>query len=248
MRFYLMILLLVIFSSCVRNKNNQAIQSQMPANANVFEVTEVVQASKYTYLKVKENFAERWVAVGKQEINVGDVYYYDSALEMNNFHSKDLDRTFDVVYFVNQISKTPLSQNPAMGQNNPMMGGTPAHTGKVQTEQSAVNLKKPENELTIAQIFENRAGFSGKETEIRGVVVKVNKSVMGKNWVHIQDGTNSAGSFDLTVTTQEVAEVNDEVTFKGVVTLDKDFGSGYFYDVIMEDAVLVNRNKTSVQL
>ena len=71
---------------------------------------------------------------------------------------------------------------------------------------------------------------------------------MGKNWVHIQDGTNSAGSFDLTVTTQEVAEVNDEVTFKGVITLDKDFGSGYFYDVIMEDAVLVTRNKTSVQL
>ena len=117
MRVYLLLILVVLFSSCVRNKNGVVMQNAAPAaNAKVFEVTEVVQASNYTYMKVKENANERWVAVTKQDVNVGDVYYYDSALEMNNFESKDLGRTFDQVYFINQISKTPVvQQQPAMG-------------------------------------------------------------------------------------------------------------------------------------
>jgi hypothetical protein len=67
---------------------------------------------------------------------------------------------------------------------------------------------------------------------------------MGKNWVHLQDGTSNNGAFDLTITTQALPKVNDEVTFKGTVTLEKDFGAGYYYDVIMEDAELVNKMKS----
>lgn len=238
MRNLLIVLIVVVFSSCVRNKNGQVVQNAVPTNANVFEVTEVLQANAYTYLKVNENFNEKWVAVTKADIKPGDVYYYDSALEMTNFKSKDLDRTFDVVYFVNQISKTPLSQN----QNG--MGGAmmPQHSGKVETkEESSVALEKGKNELTIAQIFANRSDYSTKEFEIKGVVVKVNPQVMGKNWIHIQDGTSNNGSFDLTITTQDLPEVNDEVIFKGKLTLDKDFGAGYSYTEIMEDATLIEK-------
>jgi len=78
--------------------------------------------------------------------------------------------------------------------------------------------------------------YEGKEFEIRGIVTKVNKEIMGKNWVHLQDGTSKDGAFDLTITTQDLPKINDEVTFKGTVTLEKDFGAGYYYDVIMEDA------------
>jgi hypothetical protein len=68
---------------------------------------------------------------------------------------------------------------------------------------------------------------------------------MGKNWIHIQDGTSgSDGNYDLTITSQDVAEINDEVTFKGKITLEKDFGAGYFYDVIMEDAALLSTSST----
>jgi len=237
-----MLILVMVFSSCVRNKNGQVIQNAVPTNAKVFEVAEVIQATSYSYLKVKENLTERWVAVSKQDIKSGDVFYYDEAMLMSNFESKDLNRTFDEIYFVNQISKTPIIKNP--------MGGVmPAHTGKVETpKSSAVTLEKAEGEITIAQVFGNRAEFSSKEFEIRGVVVKVNKQIMGKNWIHIQDGTINAGNFDLTLTTQDLAEIGDEVTFKGKVTLEKNFGSGYFYDVIIEDAVLVNKKASSVEL
>ena len=153
-----MLILVVVFSSCVRNKNGvmqQQTTTQSSSN-HVFEVTEVIQATSYTYLKVKENMMERWVAVTKQDANVGDVYYYDSALEMNNFTSKDLNRTFDKIYFVNQISKTPLTQQPAAA----MSGGMPAHSGKVNVEQNdAISLKKDNNELTIAKIYANKANF-----------------------------------------------------------------------------------------
>jgi hypothetical protein len=244
MRIYLVLILMVIFSSCVRNKNGQPLQNASPSvSSKVFEVTEVVQTSNYSYLKVKENMSDKWVAVSRQDINVGDVYYYDEALQMNNFHSKELDRDFDVIYFVNSISKTPMNQAP----QNAMTGQMPAHSGKVQTEQNSnITLKKAADEITVAQIYANRDKYANKEVEIRGVVVKVNKSVMGKNWIHIQDGTNDNGNFDLTITSQDVAEVNDEVTFKGKIILNKDFGAGYFYEVIMEDAVLENKTTASL--
>lgn len=243
MRVFLMLILVVVFSSCVRNKNGVAVQNPTTANSKVFEVTEVIQASSYSYMKVKENMAERWVAVTKQDVKVGDVYYYDEALQMTNFVSKDLDRTFDEIYFINQISKTPLATNPMMG------GGMPAHSGKVATEKlSEITLEKKEGEVTIADVFEKRADFTSKEFEIRGVVVKVNKEIMGKNWFHIQDGTQFNSDFDLTITTQDVAEKGDEVTFKGKITLNKDFGSGYSYDVIMEEAVLVSSKPAPVKM
>ncbi|MBW6534880.1 MAG: hypothetical protein K0B11_07725 [Mariniphaga sp.] len=249
MRFILIFGLVIIFSSCVRNKSGQVTQTAMPENQNVFEVSEVLQANSYSYLKVKENGGERWIAVTKQEIEPGEVYYYDEALQLTDFQSKDLDRTFDVIYFVNQISKNPISGN-SMGAMHGMGGmtGNP-HSGKIESGQkSNIQLEKAESEVTIAEIFGNRADFSGKEIEIRGVVVKVNKQIMGKNWVHIQDGTNSNGKFDLTITTQDLAEVNDEVTFKGKITLEKDFGSGYSYDVIMEEATLVNKTTAKISL
>ena len=131
------------------------------------------------------------------------------------------------------------------------MGGMSVnpHSGKVEPGQkSSIQLEKADNEITIAEVFSNRNDYSGKEIEIRGVVVKVNKQIMGKNWIHIQDGTNSNGKFDLTITTQDLAEVNDEVIFKGKITLEKDFGAGYFYDVILEDATLIKKEQANISL
>lgn len=236
MRVYLLLVLIVVFSSCVRNKSGQVVENAAPTNAKMFEVTEVVQASSYSYLKVQENFSERWVAVSKADIKPGEVYYYDSALEMRDFKSKDLDRTFELVYFINQISKTPLNQAKTMGKS-------PHMSKPVNKKKSTVVLEKSDGEITLAQVFANRKDYSSKEFEIKGVVVKVNKQVMGKNWIHIQDGTDDNGVFDLTITTQELAEVGNVVSFKGKLTLDKDFGAGYSYEVIMEDAALVKKEE-----
>ncbi|MCK9207096.1 MAG: hypothetical protein M0P66_08300, partial [Salinivirgaceae bacterium] len=59
------------------------------------------------------------------------------------------------------------------------------------------------------------------------------------NWFHIQDGTENNGQFDLTITSvAEDVEIGDQLVFQGTITLDKDFGAGYAYDVILEDAIL----------
>jgi len=227
----------VLATSCVRNKNPQQAQPQsvIQPTQHVFEVSEVIQGNSYTYLQVKENNGDRWMAIAKQDVKTGEVYYYDEALPMTQFHSKEIDRTFDVIYFVNRISKTPLTGGTSAAAQMPA-----GHSGKVAPQSAQVTLEKADGELTIAQVFEKRADYAQKEFEIRGIVVKVNEQIMGKNWVHIQDGTQSNGEFDLTITTQEQVKVGDEVTFKGKLTLEKDFGAGYYYDVILENGALVS--------
>jgi hypothetical protein len=238
MRIFVMLVLVMIFSSCVKNKNAQMLQQADSGKS--FEVVEVIQGNTYTYIKAKENMAEKWMAVSKQEVQTGAVYYYDEALPMSNFHSKEIDRTFEEIFFVNSIGTTPFSSGQ-MGQMQGEMGQMEGHMGKVENRQnSEITLEKQAGEITIAQIFANRNDYSGKEIEIRGIVVKVNEQVMGKNWIHIQDGTSDNGNFDLTVTSDDLPNLNDEVTVKGKIILNKDFGYGYTYEVIMEDAELVS--------
>lgn len=236
---YIKILMIVavatLFLACVRNKKPAQVQSQNQSAFNMIKVSEVIQGGSYTYISAEENGAEKWLAVSKQAVNPGEVLYYYDALPMENFHSKEIDRTFDVIYFVNQISKTPVDQQPAMNGEMPS-----SHQGKVAADDAEVEISKEEGELSIADVFANKDEYSNKEFEIRGAVVKVNEQVMGKNWVHIQDGTGSSGNFDLTITTQENVKVGNQVIFKGKLTLEKDFGAGYFYEVIMEDAALLN--------
>ncbi len=245
-----MFLLVMVFTSCVRNKSGQIVQNKISENSKAFEVAEVIQAGSYTYLKVKENMSDRWVAVSKQEVAEGEVYYYDEALQMTNFTSKELNRTFDVIYFVNQISKTPVKSGGMAGQmpHGQLPGGErpSGHDGKVDTQKKGnISIEKAKDEITVGEIFSERQKFSARQVEIRGVVVKVNKNIMGKNWVHLQDGTVSDGKFDLTVTTQDLVQVNEEVTFRGTIILEKDFGAGYYYDVIMEEAELVSKDQAA---
>uniref|UniRef100_UPI0032178A1A hypothetical protein n=1 Tax=uncultured Draconibacterium sp. TaxID=1573823 RepID=UPI0032178A1A len=245
MKLYQIVLLvfLIVSASCVKNKKGVPVTNPMPSNIKSFEVTEVIQTSKYTYMKVNENSAERWVAVTRMEAAKGDKLYYDSELQMTNFHSKELDRNFETIYFINTVSTNPIAGHSSAA-SDPMVA---AHSGKKQAQQNnTISVEKAENEITIAQIFENPSKFSNKEIEIRGIVVKVNKQVMGKNWIHIQDGSSFNNRFDLTITSQDLPSVNDDVTFKGTIFLNKDFGAGYFYDVIMENSVMVNKQTVTL--
>jgi len=236
LRLLLLILVTVVFAMCGRNRGTQNMQAG--AVENKFDVIEVLQTNQYTYLQVLEGMDIKWVAVPKQEVAKGATYFYDSALEMHNFHSKELDRTFELIYFVNSISNSSLTHvHPPVGNA--------AHSGKAGAEvHSDIHLEKSADELTIAKIFENPGDYAGKEVEIRGVVVKINEGIMGTNWIHIQDGTVGNGKFDLTITCDDVPQLNQEASFRGIVTLNKDFGSGYFYEVIMENAFHVDKWKT----
>jgi hypothetical protein len=102
------------------------------------------------------------------------------------------------------------------------------------TKASAPNAK------TVAEIWADRAQLDGKSVTLRGVVVKVNEGVMGKNWIHLQDGSgdDAQGTFDITVTSADMARAGDTVTITGTVRINKNVGAGYSYPVLIEDAKL----------
>jgi hypothetical protein len=97
-------------------------------------------------------------------------------------------------------------------------------------------LEKPEGGYTVADIFSQQDDLASKNVTIRGKVVKFSPMIMGKNWIHLQDGTNHEGSNDLTVTTMATVQKGDTVVVSGVLEKDKDFGAGYLYKVIIENA------------
>jgi hypothetical protein len=239
MRLSIVVLLAMLaFSGCVKKNKVPTAQNQtqaVPTGMHEVKVAEVIQSSNYTYLKVTENGTESWLAVNRMEAAPGQTYYYGEGLEMKNFHSKELNRDFETIYFVQDISTQ--AQPAAAGALPNPHGET---MGKVSiAEKSGISVAPAENGLSIAKLYASKADYSGKKIKMKGQVVKVNDEVMGKNWVHIQDGSKDGDHFDLTITTLEKVAVDDVVTFEGTIAVNKDFGYGYAYELIMEDAKLV---------
>ncbi len=225
------VVVVIIAWACQNNAKNT--ENNLYTNAHKVTVKEVIQASSYSYMKVEENKETYWIAVSKRDFKEGAVLYYDNGLEMNNFESKDLQRTFETVYFVQGISdqpRLPGTQQPK-AQTQPQ---------KRTLEKLDVNIEPADGGISIGTLFANRETYKDQIVKIRGQVTKFNPNIMGKNWIHIQDGTDDSGTFDLTITTSHVVNVGDVVTFEGKLTLNKDFGAGYFYDIIMEEAVNVD--------
>jgi hypothetical protein len=233
---------LLFMVSCHSGQNSGAVNKN---GVHTALVQEVLQAGQYTYLKVKEGDDELWIAVNAFQAEVGKTYYYKDGMEMKNFHSKELNRDFPIVYFINEISTDPEmkavgNQMSGHGQMDPVeMGGqTPAQGVKPVIEKKDVKVTPAAGGITIADLFSKKDKYSGKTVKIKGQVVKFNPEIMGKNWIHIQDGTESNGDFDITVTSSSAVKVGDMITVEGKVSLDKDFGAGYFYKVIVEDAII----------
>jgi hypothetical protein len=204
--------------------------ADLPPGTHCVGVIEVIQTTNYTYLRVEEEGNEFWIAVERREAKSGDVLYYTRAAEMKNFASRELGRTFPSVFFVDDPSDTPpvIAKGPT-NQNRP--------AGRLPIKRKEnISVETAKGGISISDLYKNPSGYNGKIVKIRGVVVKYNKEIMKKNWAHIQDGTEYSGKYDLTVTTADSVEIGNTVTFTGIINLNKDFGYGYAYDVIMEDA------------
>lgn len=231
-------------TSCIKKKK----ESVEPINTNalVHEVTieKTIQASAYTYLFVNEGGQTYWVAVEKMDPETAKTYYYADAMEMKEFHSNDLDTTFAQVFFVQNFStsKEAVIPAPAEPKDHPKVS-TPGRREIAKDE--TVKIEPAAGGIAIGQLFAKRADYADKSVIVRGKVVKVNEGIMNRNWVHIQDGTDFEGEFDLTLTTAATVAVGDVVTFEGKVALNKDFGAGYVYDLIIESAEL--KDKTSAE-
>lgn len=222
----------LFFASCqLGPKPQQASQQEMPG-VHKGVVLEVIQTSQYTYLHVEENDGDRWLALPGMEAKANDIYYYTDGMEMKNFVSKELGRTFPSVYFIESVSKTPnLTAKDEKAY--------PHQGSKNKSEKQPVKVQPIEGGVTIAELFKSKSDYANKKIMIKGEVTKFNANIMDKNWVHIQDGTDFSGKYDLTATTATEVAVGDIITLEGVVKLDKDFGYGYSYEILLEDAVLV---------
>lgn len=222
------IMALVLFVSC----NNETTKVETNVNPNDREVTvkDLLQVSAYTYLYVSENDQEYWIAVSRMEAKKGDVYHFSRSMEMKDFHSKDLDRTFEKVLFVGDLSKDPIPAD--QGQVATM----PHESIKHVASKKEVNVERREGTTPIADIYANRAKYENQVIRVVGQVTKVNSGIMGRNWIHLQDGTSDGDNFDLTITTHDLVNVGETVEFEGKIFLKKDFGAGYSYEVIMEEA------------
>jgi hypothetical protein len=232
------VLLALALLSC-REKDQEQAQQQQNVHAqqggatvdiHTVVVQEAIQATSYTYLKVKEEDNEFWIAVAKRQIAAGATISFAGGLEMKNFESKDLQRTFETIYFVDRI----------VGGGAPAPGQSPSmtHPMRPELEKQEISIEPAAGGVTIGELFANADSYADKIVLIRGRVTKVNRAIMERNWVHLQDGTGDSGGFDLTVTTTEQVNVGDVVTFEGKIALNKDFGSGYSYEVLMEQARL----------
>jgi hypothetical protein len=201
-------------------------------------VVETMDASNYTYVRVRAASGDVWAATGRFNVAVGDRVSVILETPMENFHSQSLNRDFPLIYFTSRILREGESAAPPLAAAHTAMdGATPAESAHRVVEPTA----PAAGGMTIAELWAKRAALAGRTVTVRGKVVKFNGGILGRNWLHIQDGTGSArdGSNDVTVTTAAAAKVGDVVTATGTVALDKDFGAGYAYKVIIESAAVV---------
>ncbi len=214
-------------------------ESAAPSGVSVKgEVLETKNVANFTYLRLKTERGETWAAVLQVAVNKGDNVTIDNAIVMKNFTSKALNKTFSSIIF--GTIGNGAAGKPAAAGGHKLEMATPLIPKKLETIDAAVSKASGPDAHSVAEIMSNGAGFKDKVVVVRGKVVKYNADIMGRNWLHLRDGsgTEEAGTNDILVTSKSEAKLGDIVTAKGVVHTDKDFGAGYAYKVLIEDAVL----------
>lgn len=213
-------------------KDLQAVVVDSTAPLHKVTVNEILQGSRYTYLNVTEDGNPYWIVLPKKEVEKGATYYYRGGLKKTNFKSAEHDRVFEEVYLVSDVSKNPnmFGVDGSDPQELSAAGSVPEDNSKIEP---------PPGGITIAELFANSKKYNGQTVRVKGRCVKLNNMIMDRNWVHIEDGSLENSEDDLTVTTTENVALGAIVAFEGRITLNKDFGAGYKYDIIMEDARLL---------
>ncbi len=228
----------VIESAPAANINNSPSFHDIPSSSSSIMqehkvvVNEVLNTEKYNYLNVTENGDKFWIAISKRDVAVGDTFYYKGGLLKKNFYSQEFDRTFETVFLVSEIWKEPSGSD---GESANEKANLNIH-GSEAVDLEIGNIQPAEGAIKIAELISNKEKYNGKTVIITGKCIKVNPMIMNRNWLHIKD--SSSDDLDLTVTTTENIALGAVVTLEGTIALDRDFGAGYRYDIIMEGAVV----------
>jgi len=219
-------------------------------------IVETFDGGGYTYIQFDTGSEQKWAAVGQTTVTVGDTINLKPGPVMRDFHSRTFDRTFSEIIFssgligANDAAASTGSnfgdalQGEGVGMMPPAGAMEQVSGGSMQAvtpaQEVAIDKVEGENGYTIEEVFTQAADLAGKTVKIRGKAVKVSANILGKNWIHLQDGTGNpaANTHDLVVTTAGMPETDSIIVIEGVLAKDKDFGAGYKYGVIIEEAVV----------
>ena len=223
---YLILITLLISVACSEEKNeNLNDMDAIKSEPHIAKVIDKIEVKNYNYLQVSENKEEYWIAVPNMPIDIGETVYFSKYTVMSDFKSSTIDRTFDEILFVDDARKSPTPNEMKK-----------IHTDALTLDKEKVKVEPASDGKTIEQIFSQKSELKGQMVKVRGKVVKFNKQIMKRNWIHIQDGTGTEKDYDLVLTSNDDVKVGDVITAEGKLAVDKDFGSGYFFPVIIEEA------------
>jgi len=192
-------------------------------------VLETMDAGSYTYIHLDTGTKKVWAASPRTSVKRGSMVAISTHMPMTNFHSKALNRDFELIYFTDRITRDSLDDSYAAAPDpHENISGEPSST-------PVKGIKKAEGGKTVAEILDQKQALAGQSVRVRGKVVKYSARVLGKNWIHIRD--SSTGK-DLTITTDGTVKTGDIILADGKLILDKDFGYGYVYEVLLEDSTV----------
>lgn len=211
-------------------------QSSPPLTGKVLKT---MNSGGYTYMYLQQKKGKKiWVAIPKSKVAVGQNIELVPGEELKKFKSETLKRTFDTIVF----SLGPVPAKTAKKSSEPMYTTWGSKGAMVAAEKVTVEKATGgKNTYTIAELFAQKTALNGKQVVIRGKIVKVVPRIMKMNWVHLQDGTGTAGmkNHDLVVKTKATPTMGDTVTVSGMLLKDKDYGSGYKYDVLIDNGEII---------
>jgi len=208
--------------------NTDGIQQQTP-NKIYGKVTDIIEAAGYTYAEVDAGEEKVWAAAPTTPLKIGDMIAFSTGMPMKNFHSNSMKRDFPIIYFVSRF----ITDNPSQTGTSTEMASPHGNIKPVPTAKAVEGIHKVEGGNTIAEVYTDKQKLNGKAIRVRGQVTKFTANVMNKNWLHIRD---SSTQDDLTITTDSTAAIDAVVVVEGKLALDKDYGYGYVYTLIVEDA------------
>ncbi|MDQ1245425.1 MAG: hypothetical protein QG565_1766 [Campylobacterota bacterium] len=206
------------------------------------KVLETINSGGYTYAKVDEGGNAYWIAGPQTTLSVGSSVSFIEQMVMKDFTSKSLNRTFDHLVFVTAIVPAGGAEASSAAAQ-PAAAGADAHANcnhdkelALQPIATDVKVAKNASGYTIEEIYTKKATLKDKSVKVNAKVVKVSKNIMGKDWIHLQDGSGAAGTDDIIATAaNSTVQVGDSVTATGTVKTDIDLGYGYNFPVLIEE-------------
>lgn len=232
-------------------------QATIPRLNVVGEVMETMDAMVYTYVRLRSAKGEEyWVAGPRKSLKVGSQLKIKDAYEVRGFKSSTLKRGFDSLWMARTLGapdanaallpphpvKSAKGRDPAVKEEEIAVAKAHveirASVSEGRVTAGTVTRATGEHGRTVSEVFGQAASLAGRRVDVQGIVTKAIPKILNRNWVHIEDGTGSAKGrdFDLVVTSTDLPTVGARVLVSGIVAVDRKFGAGYEYKVLVEEA------------